>query len=173
MKPVHSAAAAAIIYYKLPDGHLYHWVIDAHGAKDTVDTLRTQLGKWIPGAEFVEGRIEKLNMVNRDEINYHERLRYADYLARDATIIETSDGHRLSRDGEVWYAHPLTDEPRRNVDKRWWTTGNAVLRGDDSEPKAFATAIEAYQACLEAAGYFDKIADAEARHREVQCSTAL
>src|SRR5262249_13391950 len=153
-----------VVYYKLPDGHLYHWVIDAHGAKDTVDSLRAHLEKWIKGAEFVDARIEKWNLPNRDTANYHEQLRWAHFLTRDATRIETSDGHLMSCIDDVWYAYPCD-----GVMRKYQSAGGHVIREDPntvSPPKKFKSAIEAYQACLEAAGYFDKIAEAEQRQRE-------
>jgi len=173
MQRIDPAGAAAIIYYKLPDGHLYHWVVDSHGAKDTVESLTAHIEKWIPSAEFVEARIEKMNLINRDTANYHERMRWALYMAQDAAIIETSDGHYFGLSEGAWYAYPNTGKPRRKV-PGWHTTGNEVIRAEDGKPKEFKTAIEAYQACLEAAGYFDKIAEIERRQREVvECSAAL
>lgn len=50
----------------------------------------------------------------------------------------------------------------------------APIKDEADKPKAFKTPMDAYQACLEAAGYFDKIAEAERIQQEVvECSAAL
>lgn len=95
-----------------------------------------------------------MNLVNRDTANYHEQLRWALYMAKDATRIETSDGHYFGCDDGVWLAYPRIGEPRVKI-PGFCAMGNDMIRGEDGMPKEFCTAIEAYQACLEAAGYFD------------------
>lgn len=170
MKIARTHDAVAIIYYR-KDGRLYHWTIGAHATQDTIDSLKRHLDKWIPGAEFVDGRIEKPNPANRDTADYHERLRWALFLTRDAVRIETSDGHLMTFHDGAWYAFPFKGERRDHN-----TAGGDVIRENPntvSSPKKFDSAIDAYQACLEAVGYFEELAKAEQQLKEVaECSAA-
>jgi hypothetical protein len=147
--PNKAKECAAIIYYRM-NGALRHWTISCHPEFDDPVSLAAHLEKWLPSAEFVEARIEKMTLFSKDERDYFGQLRASlDFLRHKATRVVTVEGHLIVAyvvDGERWwYAYP-------NLNPFLAGDGGEVLRVGDtySSPKKFSSVLEAYQACLEA-----------------------
>ena len=66
-----------------------------------------------------------------------------DDLIANTTCIETREGHMLHRYDGMWFAYP-------HMDGELLTSGWVLMRAPD-KPCPFATAVDAYQACVLAA----------------------
>lgn len=61
-----------------------------------------------------------------------------------ATRIETDEGHLMQRSGGHWYAYPKTDPNAPG------SGGEVIFEDGTRKLRRFASALEAYTACVEA-----------------------
>jgi hypothetical protein len=155
-----SRESAVIIYYRL-EGLLHHWVVSCDGARETIESLKSHLQKWIPGSEFVEARIETLSLPLRGDANHHEKMMMALHIIDGAARIEI-EGHVLSFYDGGWYAYPGNGEAG--------IVGGEVVRWEHIDrAREFRSVFDAYQACVDHVAARAKTHESEV----VECTAAL